>query len=67
VALQKYENGNNRVSMGRPSAIAEALQVPVSYFFQVIDGADDSGVKSEILDLLKAARGIGAPETLFEH
>jgi transcriptional regulator with XRE-family HTH domain len=51
--LQKYEKGANRVSMGRLSAIAEALQVPMSYFFQVVDGTDNSAVKSKTLDLLK--------------
>jgi transcriptional regulator with XRE-family HTH domain len=31
--IQKYENGTNRVSASRLMAIAESLNVPVSYFF----------------------------------
>jgi transcriptional regulator with XRE-family HTH domain len=31
--VQKYENGNNRISGSRIQQAANALQVPVSYFF----------------------------------
>jgi transcriptional regulator with XRE-family HTH domain len=31
--VQKYENGGNRISAGRLSRVAEALEVPVSFFF----------------------------------
>jgi transcriptional regulator with XRE-family HTH domain len=31
--VQKYEHGANRVSASRLSAMAEALSVPISYFF----------------------------------
>ena len=31
--VQKYENGGNRIGAGRPSRIAEALEVPASFFF----------------------------------
>ena len=31
--IQKYEHGANRVSASRLSAMAEALSVPISYFF----------------------------------
>lgn len=39
--IQKYETGMNRVSASRLWDIAEALQVPVSFFFEGI--GDDSG------------------------
>jgi transcriptional regulator with XRE-family HTH domain len=31
--VQKYENGGNRIGAGRLERIAEALKVPVSFFF----------------------------------
>ena len=31
--VQKYENGTNRISIGRLSRIAEALDVPPTFFF----------------------------------
>ena len=37
--VQKYEKGVNRVGAGRLVRVAEALDVPVSFFF----GATDSG------------------------
>ena len=38
--IQKYETGANRISASRLWDIAEALEVPVSFFFE---GLDDSG------------------------
>ena len=32
--LQKYENGQNRISAGRLFGIAKALNVPVGWFFE---------------------------------
>jgi transcriptional regulator with XRE-family HTH domain len=40
--VQKYEKGVNRVGAGRLVRVAEALDVPVSFFF----GATDAGVGS---------------------
>ena len=48
--VQKYESGTSRISAGRLSAIAQALQVPVTYFFEAINGSD---VRPRTLDLLK--------------
>jgi transcriptional regulator with XRE-family HTH domain len=31
--VQKYENGTNRISIGRLTRIAEALEVPPTFFF----------------------------------
>ncbi len=36
----KYERGINRISAGRLYEIAQVLRVPVSYFFDGIDGPD---------------------------
>jgi transcriptional regulator with XRE-family HTH domain len=38
--IQKYETGMNRVSASRLFDIAQALSVPVAYFFEGMDGAD---------------------------
>ncbi|MCH2167228.1 MAG: helix-turn-helix domain-containing protein [Oceanicola sp.] len=40
--IQKYETGMNRVSASRLWDIAEALTVPVSFFFEGLD--EDGGV-----------------------
>ncbi len=37
--LQKYEQGKNRLSIGRLILIAKALGVDVSYFYEGIDNA----------------------------
>ena len=52
--IQKYETGANRVSASRLWDIAEALDVPVSFFFEglndaaEIDGAQE-GVPADLL------------------
>ncbi len=38
--IQKYETGANRVSASRLWDIADSLTVPVSFFFEGLDGAD---------------------------
>lgn len=51
--IQKYETGMNRVSASRLWDIAEALSVPVAFFFEGVEksaGAHDgAGVPSDIL------------------
>lgn len=44
--VQKYERGSNRVSASRLYFLADALGVPVSYFFE---GLDESGTLSEVI------------------
>jgi transcriptional regulator with XRE-family HTH domain len=41
--IQKYETGMNRVSASRLWDIAEALSVPVAYFFEGVSGAEVEG------------------------
>ncbi|NIZ60140.1 transcriptional regulator [Sedimentitalea sp. CY04] len=41
--IQKYETGANRVSASRLWDIADSLTVPVSFFFEGLDGADEAG------------------------
>ncbi len=38
--IQKYESGANRVSASRLWALAKALDVPVSYFFDGMNGSE---------------------------
>ena len=38
--IQKYETGMNRISASRLWDIAEALAVPVAYFFEGMNGAE---------------------------
>jgi len=39
--IQKYESGANRISASRLWEIAGALETPVSYFFDGLDGAPE--------------------------
>lgn len=40
--VQKYENGLNRVAASRLWHIAEALDVPVSYFFETAENTSET-------------------------
>ena len=46
--VQKYETGSNRVSASRLWDIAQALGVPIAYFFQGLD-AQNTAVKDDLL------------------
>lgn len=47
--IQKYETGANRVSASRLWDIAEALDVPVSFFFEGLsDAADVDGTQENV-------------------
>lgn len=67
--IQKYETGTNRVSASRLWAIAEALSVEVSFFFEGLDGdpaaestdnmaAADLLADKEAMDLVRSYYGI---------
>ncbi|MFW2542080.1 helix-turn-helix domain-containing protein [Primorskyibacter sp. 2E107] len=45
--IQKYETGANRVSASRLWDIADALVVPVSFFFEGIEAEDGETPKNE--------------------
>ena len=49
--VQKYETGANRISASRLWDIAEALDVPVSFFFEGVDGmaADEGATRGDVL------------------
>ena len=43
--IQKYETGTNRISASRMWDIAATMEVPVSFFFEGLDGqAPDTGM-----------------------
>ena len=58
--IQKYEHGANRVSASRLSAMAEALSVPISYFF---DGLPAAGAEVSAEDKARREQ-LEQPETL---
>lgn len=45
--IQKYETGMNRISASRLWDIANALDVPISYFFEGLEGADARTAEAE--------------------
>jgi len=55
--VQKYENGSNRVSASRLFSIAKVLKLPVTYFFDEIEGpgsaaaatAEDSALPDRVI------------------
>jgi transcriptional regulator with XRE-family HTH domain len=69
--VQKYENGTNRISIGRLTRIAEALDVPPTFFFaREAKAAVASGNKAReflaadgALRLIKAYDRFPSPET----
>jgi transcriptional regulator with XRE-family HTH domain len=69
-AVQKYENGENRLSAGRLAAAAKFLGVPMSFFFQ--DDAepaaalDTVGFTAKEIELVRHYRAI-ASEDMREH
>jgi transcriptional regulator with XRE-family HTH domain len=67
--IQKYECGANRISAARLYQLARALQVPVGYFYDGLEGTaeDDAGEgrsgevmgRKETLDLIRAYYQLG--------
>jgi transcriptional regulator with XRE-family HTH domain len=48
--IQKYETGANRVSASRLWDISDAMDVPVSFFFEGLDDESKSGEKTAVPD-----------------
>ncbi|MDB6455072.1 helix-turn-helix domain-containing protein [Falsirhodobacter sp. 20TX0035] len=48
--IQKYETGANRVSASRLWDIANVLDVPISYFFEGLNGASDTPSRDMMAD-----------------
>ena len=60
--VQKYERGSNRISASKLFAIAEALEVPISYFFEGLDEIGekpaDEGSEQNIQSFLRTSEGL---------
>jgi len=62
--VQKYERGSNRISASKLFGIAEALDVPISYFFEGLDPAEGgrtagvSGLDANIQSFLSSSEGL---------
>ncbi len=60
--VQKYERGSNRISASKLFAIADALEVPISYFFEGLDEtggtAPNEGYEYNIQSFLRTPEGL---------
>ncbi len=63
--VQKYERGINRIGAGRLFEVAEILGVPISFFYEGVDGVqapaengNGSGHSSAVMDFLSSSEGI---------
>ena len=69
-AVQKYENGENRLSAGRLAAAAKYLGVPMSFFFQDDTepqaASDTAGFSGKEIELVRYYRAIRS-EDMREH
>src|SRR5215472_8560826 len=69
-AVQKYENGENRLSAGRLAAAAKFLGVPMSFFFQddtePAAATDTAGFTTKEIELVRHYRAIRS-EDMREH
>ena len=54
--VQKYETGANRISAGRIYQISRKLDVSVGYFFEGLDGNEESPAAHLLESYLAAAR-----------
>lgn len=61
--IQKYESGANRISASRLWAIAKALDVPVAYFFDGLNGDRDDDFESDAVHI--GANGSKTPVDVF--
>jgi transcriptional regulator with XRE-family HTH domain len=61
--VQKYERGINRIGAGRLFEVAEILGVPISFFYEGVDGVQAAGgagggQPSAVMDFLSSSEGI---------
>lgn len=71
--VQKYERGANRIGASRLYEMSKVLQIPISYFFENMDGMGvaeegdggyqtDPVIKREVLELMRAYHQILDPK-----
>ena len=60
--IQKYEKGTNRIGASRLQAMANALDVPVSYFFPDQATSDGGGLQEPgadfVMDFMSTTEGV---------
>ena len=60
--VQKYERGSNRISASKLFAIADSLEVPISYFFEGLDDTGEQpaveGSEQNIQSFLRTSEGL---------
>jgi transcriptional regulator with XRE-family HTH domain len=60
--IQKYEKGTNRIGASRLQATADALEVPVSFFFPDRDAKEGSGLQEEgaafVMEFMSTGEGL---------
>jgi transcriptional regulator with XRE-family HTH domain len=56
--IQKYEKGANRVAAGRLQRVAEALEVPITFFYAGSPTAEHDNIETDSVDV-----GLGFLET----
>jgi transcriptional regulator with XRE-family HTH domain len=56
--IQKYESGANRISAARLWGFSQALEVPVSYFFEGLGSARRSTAETPTGDLMNRAEAM---------
>lgn len=55
--VQKYEKGLNRISASRLFELAQALRVPVGYFYDGLDAPDALPAPNGVNDIARVAGG----------
>ncbi|AHA27436.1 helix-turn-helix domain-containing protein [Candidatus Liberibacter americanus] len=58
--VQKYEKGTNRVGASRLQSIAKALDIPISFFFDVAPAinSESSSEENSVIDFLSSSEGL---------
>jgi transcriptional regulator with XRE-family HTH domain len=60
--IQKYEKGTNRVGASRLQAMADAMEVPIAYFFPDAAEGAQSGMQEEgavfMMDFMSTSEGL---------
>ncbi len=52
--IQRYERGTNRISGGKLYRLAKGLNIPVSYFYEGVEGGPPRPDEADILNRAKA-------------
>lgn len=63
--VQKYERGANRIAASRLKQMADALDVPIGFFFDGFDDADDlrePAVDRQLVELAKRLAAFDQPQ-----